>query len=69
MPGSFESVQWNTCVHRLDLNLYSHLKVFWGMESELYVNSKEKSPLLEAQRRAELTTLHHSEQQAQHTAD
>ena len=28
MLGSFESVPWNACVHRLDLNLYSHLKEF-----------------------------------------
>ena len=24
--GSFESVGWNTCVHRLDLGLYTHPK-------------------------------------------
>ena len=28
MSGSFESVQWNACVHRLDLGLYSHPKEF-----------------------------------------
>ena len=28
--GSFESVQWNACVHRLDLGLYSHPKEFFG---------------------------------------
>ena len=28
--GSFESVQWNACMHRLDLSLYSHPKEFWG---------------------------------------
>ena len=27
MSGSFESVRWNTCVHRLDLRLYSHPRV------------------------------------------
>ena len=32
MSGSFESVQWNACVHRLDLSLYSHPKEFGGME-------------------------------------
>ena len=26
MSGSFESVRWNVCVHRLDLSLYSHPK-------------------------------------------
>ena len=28
--GSFESVRWNACMHRLDLGLYSHPKEFWG---------------------------------------
>ena len=28
--GSFESVRWNACVHRLDLGLYSHSKEFFG---------------------------------------
>ena len=28
--GSFESVQWNACMHRLDLGLYSHPKEFLG---------------------------------------
>ena len=28
--GSFESVRWNACVHRLDLGLYFHLKEFLG---------------------------------------
>ena len=28
MSGSFGSVQWNACVHRLDVSLYSHLKEF-----------------------------------------
>ena len=28
MSGSFESVRWNACVHRLDFGLYSHPRVF-----------------------------------------
>ena len=28
VAGSFESVQWNVCVHRLDLGLSSHPKEF-----------------------------------------
>ena len=28
--GSFESVRWNACMHRLDLGLYSHPKEFLG---------------------------------------
>ena len=34
MSGSFESVRWNACEHRLDLGLYSHPKESGGMESE-----------------------------------
>ena len=34
MSGSFESVPWNACVHREDLDLYSHSKEFLAMESE-----------------------------------
>ena len=30
MSGSFESVWWNACVHRLDLGLYSHPKELLG---------------------------------------
>ena len=46
--GSFESVRWNACVHRLDLGLYSHPKeFFWGMEFEPMLTPREKSPLLE----------------------
>ena len=84
MSGSCESAQWNACVHRLDLGLYSHLKEFWGngvrtsvytlirksfggMESEPILTPKEKSPLLEVQRRVEPMTLHHTGQRAQHT--
>ena len=43
MSGSFESMQWNACVHRLDLGLYSQPKEIWGT----YVNSKGKCPLPE----------------------
>ena len=32
--GSFESVRWNACVHRLELGLYSHPKEFWGNGSQ-----------------------------------
>ena len=48
MSGSFESVQWNACVHRLDLGLYSHPKEFFGgMEFEPMLTPREKSPLPE----------------------
>ena len=30
MLGSFESVQWNACVRKLDHGLYCHPKEFWG---------------------------------------
>ena len=44
MSGSFESVQWNACVHRLDLRLYSHLKEFLGNGVRTHVNSRGKIP-------------------------
>ena len=44
MSGSFESVHWNACVHRLDLGLYSHPKEFWGNGVRTHVNSKRKIP-------------------------
>ena len=47
MSGSFESVRWNACVHRLDLGLYSYPKEFWGNGVITYVTPREKSPLLE----------------------
>ena len=47
--GSFESVRWNACVHRLDLGLYSLSpeRVFRGMEFEPMLTPREKSPLPE----------------------
>ena len=50
MSGSFESVGWNARVHRLDLSLYSHLKEFYGMESESMLTPRGKNPLREAQK-------------------
>ena len=58
----FESMQWNACVHRLDLGLYSHPKEFQGMESEPMLTPREKSPLPEAHRWVEPVTLHHTGQ-------
>ena len=40
MSRSFESVRWNTCVHRLHLGLYSRTKEFYGT----HVNSTGKIP-------------------------
>ena len=42
--GSFESVRWNACVHRLELGLYSHWKEFLGNGVRTHVNSKGKIP-------------------------
>ena len=42
--GSFRSVRWNACVHRLDLGLYSHPKEFWGNGVRTHVNPKGKIP-------------------------
>ena len=74
MSGSFDSVRWSACVHRLGLGLYSHPKElgfvgFCGMESEPMLTPREKSLLPEAQRRVEPSTLHHAEQRAQHAID
>ena len=44
MSGSFESMWWNVCVHRLDLSLCSHPKEFWGNKVRTLVNSKGKIP-------------------------
>ena len=57
--GSFESVRWNACVHRLDLGLYSHPKEFWGNGVWTHVNSKGKIPSTGKcpQRRIEPATL------------
>ena len=44
MSESFESVQWNACVHKLDLGLHSHPKEFWGNGVRTHVNSKGKIP-------------------------
>ena len=45
MLGSFESlsVQWNACVHRLDIALYCHPKKVWGNGVRTHINSKGKS--------------------------
>ena len=47
MSRSFESVQWNTYVHGLDLSLYSHPKEFGGRGEWvwIHVNSKGKKTL------------------------
>ena len=34
MSRSSKSMQWNACVHRLDLGLYSHPKEFFREESQ-----------------------------------
>ena len=45
--GSFESLRWNACVHRLDLGLYSNPKEFWMNGVRTHVNSKGKIPSTE----------------------
>ena len=60
MSGSLQSVQWNACVHRLDLGLHSFQKSFEVMESEPMLTPRETSHLPEAQRRFEPATLHHT---------
>ena len=69
MSESFESVRWNACVLRLDLGVYSHLKESLGNGVRPHVNSKGKSPLLEAQRSVKSAMLSKAGQQTQHTTD
>ena len=42
--GSFESVRWNACVHRLNLSLYSYPQEFRGNGVRTHINSKGKIP-------------------------
>ena len=44
MSGSFEFVQWNAYVQRLDLSLYCHPEEFRGNGVRNHVNSKGKIP-------------------------
>ena len=44
MSGSFQSMWWNACVHRLDLGLYSCPKESWGNGVRTHVNSRGKIP-------------------------
>ena len=44
MSGSFVSMRWNACVHRLDLGLCSPPKEFLGNGVSTHVNSKEEIP-------------------------
>ena len=67
MSGSFESVRWNACVHRLDLSLFSHPEEFLEKGVRTHVNSeRKKKPLPVDRRRIEPATLHHA---GQHTTD
>ena len=50
MSGSFESMWWNACEHRLDLGLYSHMKEFWKNRVRTPANSKGKNPLCQGLR-------------------
>ena len=45
MSGSFESVRWNACVHRVDLGLISYLKEFLENGVSIHVTSQEKNSL------------------------
>ena len=45
MSGFLESVQWNACVHRLDLGLYSHPRDFTGEWSQNPVLTPRGKPL------------------------
>ena len=73
MPGSFESVRWNVCAHRLYLGLCSHPKEFLGHGVRTHVNSKGKMPS-NGQKKSllwaiEPMTQHQAGQPAQHTTN
>ena len=57
--GSFKSVRWNACMHRLDLGLYSHPKEFLGEWSLNPCQLQRKNSLYRKcpQRRIEPATL------------
>ena len=44
MSGSFESLRWNACVHKLNLGLYSRPKEFGGHGVRNHADSKGKIP-------------------------
>ena len=44
MSGPFESVRWNACVHRLDLDLYSHPEEFGGNGVRNHVKGATPGP-------------------------
>ena len=72
MSGSFESVRWTACVHRLDLGVYSHPKEFWGNRVRNHVKSIGIIPSTgknSRQRRIEPATLHQVRQRAEHTTN
>ena len=69
MSGSFESVQWNACVHRLDLDLYSHPKEFWGNGVRTHVNSKGKIPSTKTVLSRGGSSPGHCIKRAQHTTN
>ena len=73
MSGSFESMLWNSCEHRLDLGIYSHPKEFWENGVRTHVNSKGKINLSwknnSSQRSIEPMTLHPAAQRAKHTTN
>ena len=72
LSGSFESVWWNACIHKLDLGLYSHPKQFWGNGVRTHVNSKGKIPFTKKNlprggSNPQHSTQHQAGQRAQHT--
>ena len=69
MSGSFEFEQWNACVHRLDLGLYSHLKELWWKRARNHVKSNWKIPSTRGSEEVRSAMLHHTGQWAQYTTN
>ena len=67
MSASSECVQWNACTHRLNLDLYYHLKEFTGNGVRTHVNSKGKIPSTGGSEEGWTHDAASSGQRAQHT--
>ena len=53
-------MQWNDCVHILDLGLYSHPNEFFGTGVRTHVNFKRKNPSTPKQFSSEEDQIHNT---------
>ena len=69
MSGTFESLQWNACVHRLDIGLYSYSKEFFENGVRTHVNSKGQIPFTSSSEEDRTHDTSSRRTVAQHTSD